>query len=447
MNSDIILKAVDKNREWAISKLNEYLKIPSVSAQNSGIKESVAFLQRTFTEIGLDVKICEAGGSPVVFASKNVGGNKTILFYNHYDVQPPEPLDEWLSPPFEPTIRDGKIFARGVSDNKANLITRIAAVKTFKDVNTNPSVNIKFVVEGEEEVGSEHLPNFTMQYRNLLDTDLCIWESASKDEVGRPQIILGCKGMVHGELVAKGANTDLHSSRAVIIPNPAWRVVWALATIKDKNENILIKGFYDDAVIPDENEKKLLEEIPFEEDKLRKNLGLSSFVNNLSGFDLKHRFFYSPTFTINGFTGGYQGKGSKTVLPKIATAKFDIRLVPNMQPDDIVKKLRKHLDENGFADIEIADVKGYPPARTPYNNPYVRIIAETGKEVWQKEMVVYPSTPASGPMYLFSKIAPCIGLGVGHAQSNSHAPNESVYIEDFYIGTKHIANILAKMGG
>lgn len=438
-----LLRCIDGNREWVLRTLKEYLRIESVSAQGKGIREAAEFLQALFTSLGGDVQRCEAGGPPVLVATfRRTEASRTILFYNHYDVQPADPLEAWISPPFEPVERDGMLFARGVADNKANLVARMAAVKAYRDLHLPLPVNVVFVVEGEEEIGSKHLSNFFDKFENSLQGDLCIWESSYRDENGCPQIILGCKGLIHGELQVRAARSDLHSSRAVIVPSAAWRLVQALAAVR-QGEDILIRGFTDDIVTPDDGELALVRDLPFDEKGLRQSLGVSKFVKELGGFELKRHFFYAPTFNICGLTSGYQGPGSKTVLPCEARAKFDIRLVPDMRPDDIVAKLRRHLDECGFSDVEIHGVTGYPPARTPYRHPFVSLVREAGRGIWDKDFVIYPHMIASGPMHLFRRRMPCIGIGVGHARSNIHAPNENIVIEDFHTGTKHVANLLS----
>jgi len=478
-----ILDVAGCNNDWVIETLKTYLKIPSISAQKMGIPESVRFLTNIFRAIDFIPKVYETdGGAPIVFAYKSAkgisgwGGSsvkpKTILFYNHYDVQPPEPLDEWLSPPFEPTFREGKIFARGISDNKGDLVARIAAMKAFKDADIPLPVNVKFVVEGEEEIGSPHLANFVDNFRNELTphnpseaqfyhnpqglkADLCIWECGGRTKNGMPKILLGYKGILQGELVCKTGGSDMHSSKGIIFPNPLWRLVWALSTIKARDENILIKGFYDNIVSPSDEEKELLSKMDSAEilelgtSEIQTLPGQSSnpissnFTNGVQPSDsLLYRYFYSPTFTLNGFVGGYQGKGNKTVLPHIASAKFDIRLVPNMEPNDILKKLRRHLDENGFEDIEISKAKGYPSAKTSCNHPILKAVKEASKMAWDKEPIIYPTSPASSPMYLFREFATCVGLGIGHPQSNEHAPNESVYADDLKKGIRHIIYLL-----
>lgn len=428
-------------RAWGYEALLRYLRIPSVSAEKRGIGEAVEFLRGLFIEAGLEVSVESAGGPPVVVA-RGGSGPRSVLFYNHYDVQPADPLDLWVSPPFEPTVRDGKLFARGVADNKANLIVRIAAARALGRL----PCRVTFIVEGEEEVGSGTLAPFMKKHGKALQSDLCIWESSYRDEKGRQQLVLGCKGLVSGELVARGANTDLHSSRAVIAPNPAWTLAWALTTIKGPDERIKIKGFHDGIRKMTPADRAALRKVPFEEKSLLRQLGLKRFLTGARGDALKRRFFFEPTFNICGFGSGYHGPGHKTVLPREARVKFDIRLVPDMDPDAVIAKLRRHLAAHA-PDVELEWARGYPPARTPVDDPMVGVVREAAVEAWGPDVVTYPLMPASGPMYLFSRTMPCVGIGVGHADSRIHAPNESIFVDDFEIGIRHAALLMEKLGG
>ena len=433
-------------KSWTLNKFNTYLSIPTISAQKKGINDTVKFLLALFKETGLKAKVIDTGGNPVVFAEHITGDKaKTILFYNHYDVQPPEPLDKWISPPFNPVVRKGKLFARGTADNKGNLIARISAVKELLNENPRLPVNIKFMVEGEEEIGSPSLPKFTAKYRNLIKADLCIWESGSRDEKGNPEITLGCKGICHMELLVRGAKTDLHSSKGVILSNPAWRLIWALASLKDENENILIKGFYKNVREPRAVEKEVVRKIQFYESAKKKEFGIPGFVNNLTGEKLKLRYFYAPALNINGLTSGYQGLGHKTVLPKQASVKIDFRLVPNQTPKEVITLLRDHLKRTGFADIEIQNSRGYPPAQTQPDNPYVLLIEKVQNQVYHKKVVIEPLSAASGPMYLFSPLMPCVSVGVSYPGANIHAPNENIRLNDFWLNIKCIRGIIKSL--
>ncbi|MBI4833515.1 MAG: M20/M25/M40 family metallo-hydrolase [Planctomycetes bacterium] len=434
------------NTTWPLETLKKYLSIPSVSAQGTGIKEACRFLKKLFTSLGLKAKIIDCGGNPICYAELIIDKKlPTLLFYNHYDVQPPEPLEKWISPPFNPAVRGGKLFARGSSDNKGNLTARLSAVKSFLDRGAKPPVNVKFVVDGEEEIGSPTLPRFINKYRAMIKADMCIWESGGRDEKDNPDLSLGCKGICHAELVARGAKDDLHSSKGVIVKNPAWRLIWALNSLKDSNENILIKGFYDKTIKPGRLDKNTIAKFMFYEKEKKAQWGINGFLKGLSGIKLKERFFYEPALNIDGLTSGYQGSGHKTVLPKQASVKIDFRLVPDMTPKDILNQLRNHLNKYGFNDIEIHDFRGYPPARTPLTTPYLKIVRKAQERVYKKPVMVEPLAAASGPMYLFTSLMPCFSLGVGHSSSSIHAPNENIRLDDYRMGIECIAEIMHEL--
>jgi acetylornithine deacetylase/succinyl-diaminopimelate desuccinylase-like protein len=434
-------------RPWALEVLKAYCRIPSVSAEGRGIEAAAAFVERSFRGLGLRVRRARAGGCPAILAeSPAVPGGRSILFYNHYDVQPPDPLDAWSSPPFEPAVRGGRLYARGVADNKANWVARLAAVRAFRDAGVPLPVQVKFFVDGEEEIGSPTLDRLARRLGGWLRSDLCIWESGSRDERGRPQIELGCKGIVQGELVCRGARSDQHSSRAVIVPSPAWRLVWALASIKGPDERIRIDGFRDGLRRPTALERALASRLRFDEPALRRELGIGRFLLGLRGAPLALRYYFEPTFNLCGLTGGYQGPGTKTVLPREARAKFDVRLVPDMTPGDVARRLRRHLDRHGFRDVAIEGLHGYPPARTPPDHPYVRLVADAGREAFDQPVRIQPTMAASGPMYLFRRLMPCVGFGTGFAGSNIHAPDESIYVEDLYRGIRHAMGVMARLG-
>lgn len=434
------------SKDWSLKVLKEYLSIPSISAQGRGIKESVRFLVKLFRLLGIQTRVISCGGNPLVFGEIKVNPKlPTILFYNHYDVQPPEPLAGWTTPPFQPAVRDGKLYARGSSDNKGNLIARLAAVKSFIDNGERLPVNIKFLIDGEEEIGSPTLPQFFKKYARLIKADLCIWESGGRDEKGHPDLSLGCKGICHLELSVRYPRGDLHSSQGVIIPNPAWRLIWALATLKDKDENILIKGFPNKVKRLNYEDRNILKPLQFYEDKKRKTWGIKKFLKSLTGLRLKERYFYQPALNINGLTSGYEGPGHKTVLPNSATAKIDFRLVPDQTPEVVIKLLRRHLDTSGFPEVMISNQRGYPPARTPIKNRYLKLITQVQEKVYRKPVMIEPLSSASGPMFLFAPLMPCFSLGVGYRGSNIHAPDENIRLADFWLGLRCIKEILSAL--
>ncbi len=262
---------------------------------------------------------------------------------------------------------------------------------------------------------------------------------------GRPNLYLGLKGVLSVELRAKAARKDVHSANAPLIPNPAWRLVWALNTLKGENEKILVDGFYENVAPPSAEEIRCLKSIPFEEKELKDELGLKQFLKGVSGFEALKALLYQPTCTINGLFAGYAGKGSKTVLPHEAMAKLDFRLVPNQKTDEIFDKFVRHLRRHGFEDLEVIRHGSTEPAKTPISDPFVGLVAKTAEKVYGKRGVIYPLSTGSGPMHLFRNILgyPIVSAGCGHPESNTHAPNENLKIESFIVGTKFIATLMS----
>jgi acetylornithine deacetylase/succinyl-diaminopimelate desuccinylase-like protein len=441
---------IDSQRAGYLADLGLLCRQPSISAQKVGLEEMAELCAGVMRSYGLKARtIPIPGGPPIVYGERQGRSPKTLLFYDHYDVQPPEPLDQWESPPFELTARGGRLFARGVADNKGNLMSRLAAVRAWLDATGELPVSVKFLVEGEEEVGSPHLAPFVETNASLLAADACIWESGGVNWQGQPVITLGLKGILYVELEARGANRDIHSAQATSVVNPAWRLVWALSTLKDVNENILIQGHDDDVRPPTADELAAVNLIPSEEEQTKQSLGIAGYLQGLTGLDLGKRNLFAPTCTICGLWSGYTGDGSKTVLPSTAHAKLDFRLVRDMDPTDILAKLRRHLDEHGFADIAVRGMDaGQRAWRTPLSDPFVSLVAKAARDVYGLEPVVSPTMTGSGPMYPFGAYlgVPIASSGASNPDSRAHAPNENIKVEDFVLAAKHVAAIMEMMG-
>ena len=442
---------IQQNQERFLAELQEFCRRPSIAAQGIGIDETAEFVAERLRQAESEARIIPIeGGAPVVYGQIGAG-DKTLLIYNHYDVQPPEPLDLWESGPFEAAIRHGRVFARGVTDNKGPLMARIQAIEAYQAVFGELPLKIKFVIEGEEEIGSPNLARFVAENRGLLeDANACLWEGPPKDPAGRPVISLGMKGICYLELSVTGANSDLPSWWATLISNPAWRLTWALSSLKDQNERITIDGLMDHVIEPNEQEWALLRRMPLEEEQIKKDFGITSFVRGLTGVEANKRHRFEPTCTICGFVSGYTGPGSKTVLPNKATAKVDIRLVPNLTPDLVCRLVREHLDKRGFTDVEMTPLSQSYPYKSQVDHPWVRRIIEVAREVYGQPPMVGQS-PAGGPMYELCGRLGIPGIsagGVGHSKSNVHAPNENMFIEDYFKAitfTGHLIRALAEV--
>lgn len=438
---------LDNHLNSSIQELSELCAQPSVAAQNLGLKECAELVDSMLTKRGFSVEIMKTDGAPVVFAEKNGKSDKTLLFYNHYDVQPPEPLELWESPPFEPTIREGKLYARGVSDDKGHIVSRLFAIDAFlADGDGKLPCNIKFIIEGEEEISSVHLHDFVVKHKDKLAADACIWEFGGVDHRDVPMQYLGMRGICYVELISKTAKIDVHSGLGgSIFPNAAWRLIWALSTIKNSDEKIMIPGHYDNVISPTQRDKELMAALPDIVVEYKERYGVEYFLKGIQGgVELRLAEVFEPTCTVCGLTSGYQGEGSKTVLPAYARAKVDFRLAPGQMPEQVLASLRKHLDSQGFADIEINYLGGEPPARTDPDDPFVALVVNAANQVYAKPMEIVPMIGGSGPSYPFIHDLglPVATAGVGYPGSQAHAPNENMRIDLYLLGAKHIARII-----
>src|SRR3989454_10618663 len=338
----------------------------------------------------------------------------------------------------------GKIYARGVTDNKANIVSRMMIAKAFLETQGDVPCNIKWAIEGEEEIGSVHFPEFVSKYRDKLNGQAGIWEFGGLEANDVPVVTLGLKGMLYVEYKVQTAQKDAHSARAAIIPNPAWRLVKLLDTIVNDDGKILVEGWYDDIRELDTKELDAIRRMPLDEDDIKKELGVKHFLAGLSGFELKKAYLGNPTANIAGIWSGYTGPGHKTVLPSIAQAKMDFRLVPNQDPVKLAEKLKKHLVRHGFGDVEVNLQAENPAARTSIDSAISKIAARTGREVFHKEPVTLVTSAASGPMHYYTNTLglPTVAIGCNHAKSNTHAPNENQRVDVFVQGSKWIARVI-----
>ncbi len=384
---------------------------------------------------------------PVVYGEAPGLGDRTLLCYNHYDVQPPEPLELWDSPPFEATRRNGLMFGRGIQDDKGQLISRLAAISAVRDALGDFPCRLKFVVEGGEEISSPGIPEFVQDNKDLLAADACVWETGGVGYDDRPSLLLGLRGICYVQLRVQSMNRDAHSGQAHVLPNAAWRLVKALDTIKDQNERILIDGFYDSVREPTDIEVALLEALPDEENRIKQAYGIQSFLLGRSGLEARRSVFL-PTANIAGLSAGYEGEGPKTVIPSSALAKMDFRLVPNQDPIDVLEKLRAHLDRHGFDDVVVEYLGGEGPGVTPADDPFVQLTIETAREVYGSPPRIVPMMGGSGPIAPFRDYlgVPVVTLGISHPESMVHAPNEHIRIDQFVQGTKHMARLLLRFG-
>jgi len=445
------LKHVDSNINDLISDLQTLIRQPSVSAKNEGIEECAKLVKKLLKKSGLKSEILRLknGVAPIVYGEIKSKQNpkKTLMFYNHYDVQPAEPFDLWDDPPFSGIRKGNKIFGRGATDDKGELITRIKAVEACLKITGDVPCNIKFVIEGEEETGSAHIEKYLKNYKKKFSSDGVIWEFGYVDAKNRSIIGLGMKGLLFVELSVKESNQDAHSSLAVLIKNPAWRLIDAVKTLRDSSGRILIKDWYKEVTPLSKQDLELIKQEPFDENVFRKEFGIKSFVDNKKGMDAKKALVAGATCNIAGFVSGYIGNGAKTVLPSDALIKIDFRLIPKMDPKKQVARLKSHLKSKGFGDIKIKIFHGEAAARTDSSDPFVNQVKDAADKSFGTS-ILNVSNAGTGPMYSFVDIlkAPCISIGSTYMFSRIHSPNEFARVDLLKKTTKCMCLIMENFG-
>jgi acetylornithine deacetylase/succinyl-diaminopimelate desuccinylase-like protein len=442
------LDYISKNKDRFLQDFRTLLKQPSISAQKLGVEDCAKIVRKQMDVAGIKAKILpEKNGNPVVFGeARSRSSSKTLLLYGHYDVQPVEPLEKWTSGPFDAKMSGRKIISRGAADSKNNVTSFIKATESFLKATGDVPLNLKFIVEGEEEIGSPHLPAFVDENAERLKADSVVCYDGDMSDSGRPKFELGVKGLLYVELRCKKAKEDLHSSYAPLAENPAWRLVWAMSTIKRSDDKILIKGWYDDVEPFSPAQSKLMWKVPFNGQGLLKEWGLKSFPRAKTNRDAYKHYMTEPTCTICGFKTGYIGEGSKTVLPGSAMLKIDFRLVNDQNPRKQLKLLKDHLHTRGFDDVQVKALGLVEPSTTRPSAPIARAAQKAGRIAYGRAPVVMPRNPASGPDFLFTKHLGLdsiwTGSGPPSAFSHAHAPNEWTTVDNFVNGIKYVASIM-----
>lgn len=447
-----VYEYIQAHAERTLTLLERLCRQPSISAQGLGLEDMAELTATVMQEYGLQSELLSTdGGPPLVYAEIPGRSPHTLLFYNHYDVQPVDPLDEWTSPPFEPTRRDSKLFARGASDNKGDLAVRLEAIVALREVVGELPLTIKFVIDGEEESGSPHFPAAVRAHRDKLAADFCISEATGLGPGGLPSVVLGVKGMLYVELAVQSAQVDAHSAFAAVVPSAAWRLVNALATLKDADGRVALEGFYDTVRPLNEQERAALQAMDDKSEALREALGLESFLDDLQGYAWRERLYGAPTCNICGIETGYTGLGLKTVLPARARAKVDFRLVPDQRPQEVLAQLRDHLDRHGYADVTLHPIADHERAvRTPVDDPWVQKTVAVTEEFYGRAPSVEINTAGTAPMdVLVDEITPSLFFapgGAGYEGSRVHAPDEHVRIPDLVDAVRVTALLLSRYG-
>ncbi|HYM70732.1 MAG TPA: M20/M25/M40 family metallo-hydrolase [bacterium] len=442
-----ILRAIRARRDEFIATLFRLLRQPSISTQDIGVAECASLVVAVLQEHGLAARLLPTDGHPVVYAERRVSEDaNTLLIYGHYDVQPPEPLDAWLSPPFDPTIRDGRIYARGAGDNKGQFLAHVLALRLLDELGRPPRLNVKFLIEGEEENSSPHLPAFVAAHAGTLAADALFAADGPMHLSNRPIVFFGLRGILTMELEAVGPNRDLHSGNfGGPVPNPIWTLVELLGTMRSPEGRATIDGFYDRVVPPTAYERDAMAGIPFDAGASKADLGIDEFAGpaELSYFE---KIMFQPTLNITGIAGGYAGAGSKTVIPSRAVVKLETRLVPNQDPAEIFAKVERHVRAHA-PHVTIRSLGGTRPSKTSPELPVSRAVTQAIADAYGVPPVVMPVLGASGPNYLFTDVLcmPAICATYGPHDENNHSPNENMTIESFLSGICASAFVLERV--
>lgn len=427
---------INQNKESYLEELFEVIRQKSISAENIGMEGCAELVGEKMEAAGVrHVEIIKGEHHPVVYGEHMVSEDAmTLLIYGHYDVQPPDPLEGWDSEPFEPTIRDGRIYARGVGDNKGQFMAQLLAFKTYMAAHGNTPINIKFLIEGEEEIGSKNLEPFIRRHKDKFTADLVYTSDGPMLSNGHPYILLGVRGMLYVELNAEGSAFDNHSgNKGNIARNPAWELVHLLGTMKDAAGRILIEGFYEEVKPPTDLEKELLMQLPFNLEEIRKEIGDDSL--GMTKEEYYRKLCFEPTLNISGLVSGYGGEGAKTIIPSTAKLKLDMRLVMDQDPEKIYQLMEAHIRKHA-PDVEMKRVGMMAPSRTSAEHPFIEPLRQAVEEGFGRKAYIQPSMGGSLPDAVWTKIlgAPSVVVPYANADEANHSPNENLVIENFYDG-------------
>lgn len=445
---DALFAYIDANAEDFVARVMDYVRHPSISAHDIGIREVAGILKAHLEGLGFAAELVETSGHPFVLGRYEVDPVKpTVLLYGHYDVQPPDPLEEWVSPPFEPTLRDGRIWARGIGDNKGQHFAQLLAIETHLNVHGTLPCNVIFLLEGEEEIGSPQIADFVRTHADRLQADLVVTSDGPLHESGKPVITFGVRGVASFDLIARGASRDVHSGNyGGVVPNPIWTLVQLLATMKDPEGNITVEGITEPVIPATNKEREAIARLPDDEAAVRRDLKLDDLDGPVER-PYWDRLMFHPTLTINGFHGGYGGPGSKTVLPNQAIAKCDVRLVEPLTPDHVFERIEVHVARHAPG-VEMVRHNGMLPSKTPLDSPYAAPIIRAIRAARGEEPLLYPTVGGSLPDYVFTKILgkPAFVVPYANADEANHAPNENLEVVRFIDGIKTGAALLAELG-
>jgi acetylornithine deacetylase/succinyl-diaminopimelate desuccinylase-like protein len=443
-------KYIDRHANAFTERLQAMCRMPSVAARGTGMRAMAETVAQLMQRAGAGTRSFTIGsGYPVIYGECGAGNHK-YLVYGHYDVAPVGHLTDWSYGPFASTIVNGKLYARGASNSKGDLIARLAAIEAYQKTFGKLPVCLRFVIEGEDGLGSPSLRRFAVEHSEMLTAEGCIWDEGYKDTKERPVISLGFKGITFIELRVHGARTDLHSKWGAIVPNPAWRLVQALSTIMSPKGVITIDGFSSHLAPISPEDAEALKTVELDEAGLKREFRIGHWLRGLKGHALAKEHIFGATCTICGIQTGHTEAGPKTVLPSNAMARLDLRLVPDLTSETVLNLLREHLDVRGFQDVEIIELASSPYAKSSVTSTVARAAIESAEEVYNTTPVVYPMDPSSGPVGAVCGASlpptPVVSFGTSYAASNPHGPDENIRLDDFLQSIKFFGRIIHHLG-
>jgi len=445
------------NQQRFLGELKDLLRIPSVSTapeHKDDVRRAAEFVANDLRSMGMEnVEIIQTKGHPLIYADwLHAAGKPTVLCYAHYDVQPAEPLNEWISPPFEPTERNDNIYARGAVDDKGQLWMELKAIEALMKGHAGKlPINVKFIIEGEEEVGGESIAAYVRKEKAKLKADFALVCDTELFAPNLPTLCVGLRGLIYTEIEAQGAKTDLHSGMyGGAAPNPLFALIEIISKLKDAKGKILIPGFYSKVKAPTKAELKAWKKLPFKEDHYRKTEVGSKVLTGEPGYSVLYRTWARPTLEVHGMPGGFVASGAKTVIPARASAKVSMRLVPNQDPDDILKRYTnyvKKLTPKGI-DLNIKVYSKGPACVVSTDNRYIKAATEAMHDVFKKDTVFIRSGGSIPIVTDFQDVMklPSVMMGFGLPDDNLHAPNEKFHIPNFYRGIESIIRFFEKLG-
>jgi acetylornithine deacetylase/succinyl-diaminopimelate desuccinylase-like protein len=446
-----VIGFIKKNKENYINELKEFLSIPSISTLQENKKDILKcsqFVSDKLKDAGMSrVEIFKTEGHPIVYGEwLGAPGKPTVLVYGHYDVQPVDPIELWDSPPFEPVIKDGKIFARGATDDKGQLFMHIKSVEAFFKITGSLPLNIKYLIEGEEEIGSSNLETFINHHKDLLKCDAVLISDTALYEAGAPALTYGLRGITYTEIEITGPDRDLHSGEyGGAVANPINVLADMISKLHDKNGRITIPEFYDDVVKLTKKEKENFKKLKFSEKKFAKNLKVAELKGE-KGYSTIERIWARPTLDCNGITGGFTGKGAKTIIPSKVSAKISMRLVPDQKPQKIFKLFSKYIREIApkSVKVKVTNLQGGDPCLTPLGDKATIAASNAMEKTFGKKTVFIREGGSIPIVSEFSKNlkAPVVLMGLGLNSENLHSPNEHFNLNHFELGIISSANFL-----